>query len=293
MKPQRQGTVPTTGPTVLRAIGTAVLVGAMLSVVASPILYRGWKHRQRYARIRETPVVTPRSAEDGQQVLLTGVARIDGERARAPVSDTDALVAAWDVCRWVTERLGSRRYWLPEARGVDVAGFVLDCDGHAVRVPAVTREETVDTLGDFFSVPGTDTGIDVAGVDVEVEDFETEVFLPPTDEPAGHLAELTGRLDLDSQPRRRELIPFTRAYGTRRFREATVAEGQQVTVRGVVRRPAAPGEDVTLQPPDDAPLLLSALSPAHLQRRYRWGYWKRFHLFLALIVVASLAVALL
>lgn len=277
----------------LRALATATLVGGMLSLVASPILYEGWKHRSRYVRLRDATVESPATADDGQTVLLRGVARADGRRVTAPVSDTDALLAAWDVCRWVRERLGTYRYWLPEARGVDVAGFVLSCDGHDVRVSRMERAETVDDLTDFFTVPNTATGIDVAEIDVEVESFETERELSPADAPAAHLRQFADRFDLDPQPQRRELIPFTRAYGTRRYREATVTAGQDLTVRAAVRRPEAPGEPMALDPPADGPMLVSPLPPAALRRRYRRGYWKRFHLFVAVIVVMSVAVAVL
>lgn len=278
-------------PTVLGTLASAALVAGMLSLVASPILYKGWKHRTRYHRVRDTPVATPTTADDGQTVLLRGTARAEAERTTAPVTDADALVAAWDVCRWVTERAGSTRYWLPEARGVDVAGFVIACDGEYGRVPSMDRSETVDSLSGFFTIPDTATGIDVADVDVEVDSFDTERELAPDEDPPAHLQQFAERVGLDSQPQRREFVPFTRDYGTRRFREAAVTEGQAVTVRATVNPPETPGGEITLDAPSDESMLLSTLSPTELQRRYRWAYWKSFHLFVTLIAVASLVVA--
>lgn len=277
----------------LRSLGAATLVAVMLSVLASPLLYKGWKHRSRYRRVANTPVGSPTAVDHEETVLLQGVARSGDQRTTAPITDTKSLLAAWDVSRWVKQRLGSTRYWLPEARGVAIAGFTLDRDHEDVRVPPTRRSESVDTLDDFFSVPNTATGIDVQDVDVEVDAFDTEAEQAPDEEPPAHRRAFADRIDLDEQPQRRELVPVTRDYGTRRYREATVTAGQPITVRALVRRSDEPGESPVLEPPADGPMLLSTLTPAALQRRYRWAYWKNFHLFVTLIVVASLAVAFL
>lgn len=274
----------------LGTLASAALVAGLLSLVASPILYKGWKHRTRYRRVRDTPVASPRTADDGETVLLHGTASVEADRTTAPVTDADALVAAWDVARWATERARSTRYWLPEARGVTVAGLVLDCDGEDVRVPPMGRSETVDSLSGFFTIPDTATGIDAAGIDVEVDAFDTERELASDDDPPAHLQQFTERVGLDSQPQRREFVPFTRDYGTRRYREATVSEGQAVTVHATVTPPERPGEAMILAAPSEEPLLLSTLSPGDLRRRYRWAYWKSFHLFVAIIAVVSLVV---
>lgn len=277
----------------LRQIAAAALVGGMLSVFASPILYRGWKHRARYTRIRDTPIASPGAVDDGNPVLLRAVARADGERVTAPVSEGDVLLAAWDVRRWVNRRFSGHRYWLPEARGVEVAAVSLNADGRTVRMPRMSRAETVDRSSGFVDLPGTATGIDLPDIDVEVDAFETDVELSPGDDRPARLRRLSDRFDLDSQPQRRELIPFTRAHGTRHVRESTVTDGREVTVRAVLCPPAGTGDELRLEAPPDGPLLVSPLAPTALQRRYRVAYWKRFHLFVAVIVVASLAVALL
>jgi hypothetical protein len=267
----------------LWVVRTVVLLGVAVTVIASPILYNGWVHRQRYTELRDTPEISTQT-DEAETVLVTGRAReIDGQ-VTTPVTGQDALLAAWDVFRW--SYAGEGATWYPEVAGIEATEFCIETGELAVEMPATRETTNRDDVSGLFHSDSTDRGVTVSGVSVEIDEFDTERTVTPTEQTPDRLQEIEDRFDLREQPDS-EFPPFLQADETRKYREFAVTDGQEITVRGTLDAPAQPGGTPTVTSPDDQPLLITTASPTDLQQYYRRRVWTRLYLLTVLILVST------
>jgi len=262
-------------------IGAALMVALTMSLVCSWPMYKGWKRRERYELVRDTPEATPATARAGDTVLLSGPVR-SADGVTGPVSGERGALAAWSLDEW--QESTQLKYWSPTAYGLSHGPLHIEDDAATVTVPA--RDDAV-AAGMTESVLGYDAviGFDLKETLVEVGAYGTEIEVPQGDAAPDRLRELEASLGIEEPSSGATLIDLGRTHGTRRYREARLDDGDEITVRGTV---TAEG---TVVPPEDGPAMLSTLSPGALARRYRWTYWKLFYGMMVVIAAMTLAAA--
>ncbi|WP_436934130.1 hypothetical protein [Halovenus marina] len=273
------------------------IVAGVLLLLSSPLLYRGLKHRTRYRRFRERPVETPATATPGETALVTGTAT-ENERGSisAPLSTDPALLAGWDIHSLHRyDALGVKHAWGQEALGVDTEGFHVRGDGQHVAVPDWSRHDRIEgterlQLSGVGMMPVE--GLDVKGLWLEIASFDSETRVLPGEELSDPTRRLCSRVGLEGDQSTSRLLPslprLRTPEGTRRFREATIEDGQTVTVVGAVRESSTPNGALQLAEPDDVPPLVSDHSPEELLGRYRRSYRKIYALVAFILLFASL-----
>lgn len=134
-------------------------------------------------------------------------------------------------------------------------------------------------------------GLDVNGLWIEVETFDTNTRVLPNEEVPDHLQQLGSRVEFQANRPTRFLPTLPRLRtpeATLQYRERSIEAGDEITVLGTVHETRTPDGSRTLGEPDEHPPLVSPLSPETLVRRYRWSYWKSVHsLVLVVLVVAA------
>lgn len=273
----------------VEGIGAVLSVGVAMTVAGAWPMYQGWRRRDRYRLVRDAPTETPASASVGETVLLTGTATERDGTISAPLSGDDALFATWSILEWQDET--KMKYWSDEARGLRRAPIQIEAEGDAVTVPERSHEAPTDTL---TSIVGFDaiTGFEIDGALVELDGFDTSEDVPQAADPPERFRELEGQIGLDEPESGVTLVDLGRTHGTRRYREATLDDGDAITIRGTVRTAEEPGAAPLLTAPEDGPLLLSDLDADALERRYRRSYRILFYGTIAVILTMMLFAAL-
>jgi len=292
---------------IVAGVFAAWLLIGLLLLMGSPFLYRGLKHRRRYQRFRELPVVTPATATAGELALVTGTA---GENERgtvsAPLSAEQVLFAGWEIDTFLRlGYVGTRSGWAPEAHGVETDGFVLQDESQQIGIPDWSRQDRFDGLDTFRGMAAElkpADGLNVNGLWIELDEFDTDSRLLPGEELAEQhrrLSERAGFDPADTSYRSDRLLPplprLRTPDGTHRYQEMTIRDGAELTVLGTVRESQTPEEPPTIAAPEERPLLVSPLGPEELLRRYRRSYRKVYGLVLFILLfstVLGVAVAL-
>lgn len=286
------------------SVVTGVLAGTLaagvLLLLGSPLLYLGLKHRSRYTRFRDLLIETPANASTGETVLITGTAQSTGDHSvTAPVSGDRALFAAWDIHSLRRYYIGGVRWvWAPEALGIDTSEFAVYGDGDRVVVPDWSRNDRIEGR-ERLQISGTGQlpveGLDVKGLWVENDGFDTEERVLPSETVPDRLQELASRVEFTAERPDKLLptLPWLRTpEATLRYRELTIQDGQAITVLGTIQEPRTPDGARRLVEPDEFPPLVSPLDPAKVIKRYRWSYWKSVYGLLLVIGLVAAAIGI-
>jgi hypothetical protein len=132
------------------------------------------------------------------------------------------------------------------------------------------------------------SGLDVKNLWVEIDGFDTEERILPSETVSDRLQDLGAHVGFPAERPSRLLptLPWLRTpEATLRYREATIKDGQEITILGAIRETA--GGPRRLVEPDEYPALVSPLDPATLMERYRWSYWNTLHGFLLIIAIIA------
>ena len=280
---------------VMGALAGALTAGTLL-LLASPLLYRGLQHRTRFHRFQDLPVETPATVPDGTPAFITGRAHShDDNSIEAPVSGEPALLAAWDIHSLRRYHpLGVRYVWAPEALGIDTQGFEIHDEDHRLSVPDWSRHDRIEGK-ERLALTGTGQmpvdGLDVKGLWIELDTFDTETRVLPDAELPERLRMLSSRVGAPVERPARFLPTLPRLRtpeATLQYREMTVQDGHDVTILGTVDEPHSQNVPRQIVESDDFPPLVSPLTPEIILRRYRRSYWKSIYgLGLIILIVAS------
>ncbi|WP_254837672.1 E3 ubiquitin ligase family protein [Natronomonas marina] len=230
-------------------LGVLVAVGGLVSAGYG---YRRRRRRDAIAAVETTDAlrVTPGPTE------LYGTAEpADGGAMRAPFSEEDCVLAEWKIEEW--EESGKHSSWRTEGSGTLAAPFYLD-DG-TDQVLVRPDEASVELSGGWGT---TEVGVD------ETPPEPIQAFIDLDATPGEPNEALVKSLDWGTQ------------VGDRRYRQRTLASGEEVYVHGTATRVGAEtfgGNDfeVVAAADDghpDADLFLVADSPESklLERRRDW-----------------------
>jgi len=285
---------------VLTGVLASVLTAGTLILLASPLIYRGFQHRARYHRFQELPVETPATASPGTSAFITGIAHSRGESTiEAPVSGNSVLLAAWDIHSLRRYHpLGVRHVWAPEALGIDSTEFTIEEGEQQLFVPDWSRQDRIEGK-ERLKLSGTGQmpveGLDVEGLWVERESFDTNRRIRPDEEVPDRLQALSSRLGVPIERPTRWLptLPWLRTpEGTLKYREASIQDGDEMTILGDVTESRLNNESRQIVEPDDVPPLISPLNPDLLLQRYKWSYLKSMYGIGIVILIVALTIGI-
>lgn len=234
--------------------------------------YTGWKRRRVHAeleRASETPI---RQLADPGVVELEGTAVSEGDTITAPVSEREAVVAAWKVEEW--DERGDTAHWREVARGIEAPAFAVDDGTGTVRVAPVSKRDTAGKWTQTTGVSASD-GVRIDDALAEFDAFPTVADLPPDEEPPEALRRLHEDHGLyEDTGSITNVVDVGKKHGRRRYAEAIVAPGDDVYVLGeVVARddPERTGfrpEDAVVRPPGDGLFVVSNQDAASLSDEF-------------------------
>ncbi|WP_135853786.1 GIDE domain-containing protein [Halorussus salinus] len=283
-----------TGSTVAGAVGSGLLVFAMLMLFATPILYRGWQNRTKYREYDSLHAESSSEATDGDIVMLSGRLDDASDRVTSPLQSEECVVAFWQVstCR----RYGTFNinvHWSEEGVGIDAGAVVLSGEREEVVLEGISTDQQLTTQDKLGQVAGSkrDSVLGSVPLALEGETFEDEVH-PTADWPREY-ADLGAKVGVQNDDSRsqgalgRLLRKVRTPTGTVRFRESVMRAGDSLTVVGRV----VGGRDkrVTVEGTDAVDPVVTRASPSELRAKHRRAYRTRLYAVpLVLLAFASL-----
>lgn len=282
------------GSTIAGAVGSGLLVFAMLMLFATPILYRGWQNRTKHRAYASLHAESPSEATDGDIVMLSGRLNDASDRITSPLRSENCIVAFWQVstCR----RYGTFNinvHWSEEGVGIDAGEVVLSGEHEEVVLDGVNASKQLTTRNKLGQIAGSkrDSVLGSVPLALEGETFEDEMYLA-TDWPEEY-ADLGAKVGVqsdDGQSRGalgRLLDKVRTPTGTVRFREAVVRAGDSLTVVG--RVVGGRNKRVTVEGTDAVDPVVTRASPSELRAKHRRAYRTRLYAVpLVLLAFASL-----
>ena len=258
------------------------------------------QHYPPYARIRDATALGAGEPDDGP-VIATGTATRDTGTVRSMLGD-EALCAVSEVYGYSV--LPRPPGWFYQAYRIRSARFAVQtADGRCIVPPIREKRSSFGRLPfvGFSSrvergLPTTASGNPKRPYIPEKWQFDVDtphycLTLPYTerDNPPVEAVAMEVKFDL-SAPSAPTPVPYLRRYGTRRYQESTIEEGDEVTVVGTLTDPTA--ENPVLGAPEDGRLLVLTLSPEDLERRYRRIYHWYLYKLPVLIILVPIAIYL-
>jgi hypothetical protein len=253
---------------------------AMVSdVVAIPVLfvtlgavglYTGWKRRRIHEWMVAAETTTVERASPGV-VEFEGAATAGDASFFAPISERDAVVAAWTVEEW--DERGDRSRWREVARGIEIAGFELDDGTGTVEVAPVSKRETA---GKWTQTTGlsAENGVRIDDTMVEFATFRVEAELAPDADPPVGLRRLHDDHGLyEDTGSITNAVDVGKKHGRRRYTEGVVEPGDSVYVLGRLEGRDGDGDrfrpdEATLTTPADGPFVVSDRDEATLESTF-------------------------
>lgn len=235
-------------------------------------LYVGWKRRGIHARMTDIDPTPVRELASPGTVELEGTATPVDAPLDAPLTDREAVVAAWTVEEW--DERGDTGNWREVARGVETAAFELDDGTGAVEVAPVSKRDTAGKWTQTTGVSATD-GVRLDGVLVEFDSFPVREAVAPDEEPPARVRRLHRDHDLyEDTGSITNVVDIGKQHGRRRYAAQVIEPGDETYVLGHVRaredrhrdrfRPTA----AVVTEPDDGLLILSNQDAASLEDEF-------------------------
>jgi len=189
-----------------------VFAGFVLVGLGVAGLVFGRKQRSEYQTLSGTETTDVLSITPGP-VEVSGTANpADDGVMRAPFSDTDCLLAEWEIEEW--EEAGKHASWETKGASVERVPFVVD-----------------DGTGEVLVRP--------AGADVDLDEtVEETIEVGATEEPPGPIREFLA-LDATPEPSDEPLIEaldWGTTHGDRRYHQHLLTPGDEVYVHGTAAR---------------------------------------------------------
>lgn len=253
-------------------VSDLIVLPALLVTLGIVGMYKGWKRRHVHAQMTD---VTPTPVGE---LSSPGVVEVEGradpvdEPTRAPVTDREAVLAAWTIAEW--DERGDRSTWREVARGIEAPAFTVDDGTGAVRVAALSRRDTAGKWTQTTGVTASD-GVRIDDVLVEFDTFPVQTEIAPDEEPPEGIRRLHDDHGLyEDTGSVTNAVDIGKKHGRRRYAEQVVEPGEDVYVLGRVEArdgaaetPLRPGDAVVTEPSDGL-LVLSNQSEEDLESEF-------------------------
>lgn len=243
------------------AAGTLLLF--VLLAIGSPIMYGGWKNRQRYQQLSQVSDDL-QQATLGESVAVSGTISDRSEPVESPYQSQSCRIALWDIARY------NSRSWTLEAVGISASELLIVTDDESVSVTGLSRQQRLTATEQVKSLVTTDARSAFASVLLELgrSSFATR-FTPDQKitEPYQTHAERIG-VDLPDRDTygiiQTVASTFRTPTDTVRYRESTFQSGDKLTVVGTKTRRGVSFETAASTQP-----VISSQPLSVLRKKYR------------------------
>lgn len=260
-------------------VSDLIVVPVLLVTFGFVGIYTGWKRRGIRAQMVDVDPIPVRELASPGRVELEGTAMPVDEPVAAPLTDGEAVVAAWKVEEW--DERGDRGTWREVARGIEVPAFELDDGTGTVEVESVSKRDTAGKWTQTAGVSAAD-GVRLDDVLVEFDSFPVRVAIAPDEEPPESVRRLHRDHGLSEDTGSfTNAVDIGKKHGRRRYFAQVIEPGEETYVLGHVqarddrdRKHVRPGDAVVTEP-DDGLLILSNQDAAGLEDEFESSAKKR------------------
>lgn len=235
-------------------------------------VYTGWKRRRIHSRMADVDPTPIRELASPGVVEVVGSAVPVDDPLSAPVTNRDAVVAAWSIAEW--DERGDRARWREVARGIEAPRFAVDDGTATVDVAPLSKRDTAGKWTQVSGVSASD-GVRIDDVLAEFDRFPVEAELPPDEEPPDAIRRLHADHDLyEDTGSVTNAVDLGKKHGRRRYSEQVVEPGEAVYVFGRVADRSAPNRErlrpseAVLTTPEDDLFVVSNQDEASLEREF-------------------------
>lgn len=253
-------------------VSDLLTVPALLVTLGFVGIYTGWKRRQIRSQMTDVEPTPVRELASPGTVELSGTATPVDSPLDAPLTDREAVVAAWLIEEW--DERGDRGTWREVARGIETTAFEVDDGTGAVEVAPVSKRDTAGKWTQTTGVSAAD-GVRLDDVLAEFDSFPVQETVVPDEEPPDHARRLHRDHGLyEDTGSVTNVADIGKKHGRRRYFAQVIEPGEETYVLGRVRarddrdrdrfRPGA----AVVTTPDDGLFIVSNQDAASLEGEF-------------------------
>lgn len=269
--------------------GESLAVGFLFSLillfVGSPIIYSGFKKRQRHHELSEIPTELS-DAVPGESVVVSGTVSSRSGKIESPYRSQSCALALWDTASLVRSN-GSQ--WVSRAAGVSAGELVITAHSGRVPIRNISQRRTTTTtaeVGRSILFPDATSGLDFVKQQLRRTSFERR--FRPTDELPDRYRSHNREIGFDRRTRESYdtlgtiLEKLLTPSGTVRYRELTFQTGDKITAVGKMTQ-----NGIVFEPAESVHPIVSSVPLSSLLRRYQRQYMLQLYGFSALCLLFS------
>lgn len=255
----------------VESFGAAMLMCVVLLLLASPVIYAGWKNRNRFQNLRSIES-NFKNSDIGDYVLLSGQIECISQNIRSPFQSEYCCLSMWDVSTLNrTGNLGAGFYWSQEAVGIDACDISVSTDSKNVRIKNISNEKTLDADEKIKRSIMADSTSKFSSVEIQLDDSSFSEKIRPTEESKYEDFDESfsfTRPSKDSYGIIGSILSKVRTpEGTTRYREYNFKEGDKLTI--IAKKTS---EGLSYESSESVNPLISPDSISSITRKYRLAY---------------------
>lgn len=257
----------------VESLGAGFLLCFVLLTLGSPIIYAGWKNRERFRNISSIPRELE-NASVGDQVAISGNVDKSSKRTDSPFQSKNCQLAMWDICRLKRRgTLGTGFVWSQEAIGIRSHQMIIETSDGNVRVDNLSCKKVLGSSEKVKRSLMADSTTKFSSIEIELDDEGFEKKVEPVKEAPVQYSRFTDKLAFE-RPRRdsygligRVLTKLRTPSDTTRYREAVFQSGDEISVIGKKTRNGLSFESSESMNP-----LISSKHISKIEQKYRRAY---------------------
>lgn len=251
------------------SVGATIIMCLTLLAISSPIMYAGWKNKQRFEQVSEA-----REGNQDDTIIVSGSIKNASDRIVSPFESENCSITLWDVSTLMrTGTVGSKSVWSQEIVGIQAGELVIEDDGEDVAVTGFSDERKLDTGDQIKRALVKDTTSKFSSVEMELESDCFEKIFEPVDSLSYQYKKFAEdkrieRATKDSYDFLGKLLRRIRVPSDSiRYREKNFEEGDNLTIIG-----RNTDNGVLFEETEEMSPLISSKPISKILRRYRLAY---------------------
>lgn len=277
------------------AIGSALLLGMVLTALSSPLIYRGWQRRNTYRELIDLPTTCQDTEERGGIIQVSGRVKDTGETVTSPIQAMRCELAFWkaETLRRY-DVFNHMSYWSVMGFGVDGEKLVVSGEQDDIEVSDLDGKKTFNASEKVSQLLKSNENTVLDSVLTELDPPEFEERRLPSEKWSQRHVELGDRISEKAETTSspgilgKILNAIRTPEGTAQFQETTVNAGDTVTVIGTVV--SDQDKYVRLQGTESIDPVITRCSPSEWIQKHRRAY--RIQLYgipILIVAITSLA----
>jgi hypothetical protein len=252
------------------ALAVGVLFGIVLLLVVTPIIYSGFKKRQRHQELSGIPVGLS-DAVTGESAVVSGTVSSQSGHIESPYRSQNCALALWDMAS-LNRSNGTQ--WVSRGSGMTGNKLIITADSGHVPVMNISQCRNQTTTAQMIQstlFPDATSGLAFLRKELRRASFERR--FRPTDELPDRYRSHTQEIGFDRTTRESSdtlgtiLAKLLIPSGTVRYRELTFRDGDEITVIGKRTR-----DGIAFEPAESIQPVVVSASLSSLLSRYRRQY---------------------